>query len=376
MSDSSGRPRLLIEEWLPVQAIGIECMRENSTGLHPPPNRLHVWWARKPLVASRAAVLASLLPADFDRDCFERLLGFYATGDRIVATANLLASKREGQWVEGGHGGRAFGNEILEKDLEAAHAAMRDLWGETPVVIDPMAGGGSIPLEAARLGLRVLANELNSVVCSILEVTVDYPFRFNEQLANRTRHWAQEWVARFDERLKSCYEYAGVVPPRDYIFARTVPCPDTGHPTPLVPDWSLSRPKGGPHIVAEPVITDREKGKWTIRVRKVGKEAGDLPKPPMPTYVRGKGISLFTGTVIPDDYIKAMAQSGRMGSVLYAVAVKATKLDFRPPEEADLRALEAAERELARLRPQWEREGIIPTEEYPEVSSDPRPRVY
>jgi len=158
-------------------------------------------------------------------------------------------------------------------------------------------------------------------------------------------------------------------------FARTVPCPDTGHPTPLVPDWSLSRPAGGAHIVAEAVITDGDKGKWTISVRKVGKEAGDIPRPPMPTYGRGKGISLFTSTVIPADYIKAMAQSGRMGSALYAVAVKAVKLDFRPPEEAYLRALEAAERELARLRPQWERDGIIPTEEYPEVTTDPRPRV-
>src|SRR5262245_1992687 len=78
------RYRLLIEEWLPAQVIGIECMRENSTGLHPPPNRLHVWWARRPLAISRAAVLASLLPADFDRAQFERLLGFYAPSNQIL----------------------------------------------------------------------------------------------------------------------------------------------------------------------------------------------------------------------------------------------------------------------------------------------------
>ena len=52
--------RVLIEDWLPAQAIGVECMRENSTGLHPPPNRLHVWWARRPLTISRAAVLGSV----------------------------------------------------------------------------------------------------------------------------------------------------------------------------------------------------------------------------------------------------------------------------------------------------------------------------
>ena len=60
-------PRLLIEDWLPAQAIGVECMRERSTGQQPPDKRLHIWWARRPLTVSRAAVLASLLPADFDR---------------------------------------------------------------------------------------------------------------------------------------------------------------------------------------------------------------------------------------------------------------------------------------------------------------------
>lgn len=70
-------PRLFIEEWLPAAAIGVECMRERSTGQQPPDKRLHVWWARRPLIASRAAVLGSLLPADFPRDVFEQLVGFW-----------------------------------------------------------------------------------------------------------------------------------------------------------------------------------------------------------------------------------------------------------------------------------------------------------
>ena len=56
-------PKRLIEEWLPIKEIGVESRRENSTGQHPPPNRLHVWWARRPLTASRSAILGSLLPA-------------------------------------------------------------------------------------------------------------------------------------------------------------------------------------------------------------------------------------------------------------------------------------------------------------------------
>jgi putative DNA methylase len=57
------RPKLLIEQWLPIEAIGAECMRDASAAKKPPLNRLHVWWARRPLTVSRAAILASLLPA-------------------------------------------------------------------------------------------------------------------------------------------------------------------------------------------------------------------------------------------------------------------------------------------------------------------------
>ncbi len=80
------QPRLLIEDWLPAAAIGVECMRERGTGQNPPNARLHVWWARRPLTASRDAVLGSLVPADFPRDIFERLLGFLTS--RVWITRN------------------------------------------------------------------------------------------------------------------------------------------------------------------------------------------------------------------------------------------------------------------------------------------------
>lgn len=369
------RPRLLIEDWLPAQAIGVECMRENSTGQHPPPNRLHVWWARRPLTVSRAAVLASLLPADFDRPTFERLLGFGRPAAELVHIRSLMD---EGIRVPDGFGsGRAFSNALREPDLVLARQSIEGLWGPGPLVLDSMAGGGSIPFESARLGMDTLANEYNPVACSILEATLDYPFRFGTSLAERARCWGNVWEARVAERMESVYPREPLALVHAYIFARTVPCPDTGHPTPLVPDWSLLRKTGKPHLVAEPVITDREAGAWTIRVRRLGKAAGELRQPPRPTYQRGNGISLFSGAVIPGDYIKAMAQAGKMGSRLYAIAVKGPRgLDFRPPEPSDLDALRAAEAELARRRPAWEREGTIPTELYPEVSSDERPRLY
>lgn len=375
LTGTSGRPRVLIEEWLPAAAIGVECMRERgSASALAPHTYLHVWWARRPLTAARAAVLGSLLPADFPREVFERLLGFGRPSGDLVRIRRLMDL---GVRIPGGFGvGRAFTRGLPDRDVEQAHRAMQALWGDDVTVIDPMSGGGSIPLEAARIGVRSLANEYNPVACSVLEATTDYPFRFGPELAERARHWGREWLKRIEPRLAAFFPKRkdGLV--HAYIYARTIPCPDTGHATPLVPDWSLLKPKGGVQVVAEPVV-DARAGTWTIRVREVGDARGQLRKAPTPSYKKGKAVSLFSGNVIPSDYIKAKALAGEMGNQLYAVAVKTPQgLTFEPPTEADLASIEAAKRELATHRARWEREQVIPTELYPEVSSDPRPRAY
>ncbi|MFH1952404.1 MAG: DUF1156 domain-containing protein [Pseudomonadota bacterium] len=368
-------PRLLIEEWLPAAAIGVECMRERgSASALAPHTYLHVWWARRPLTVSRAAVLGSLLPADFPRDVFERLLGFGKPGNMLVEIRRLMDT---GYRVPGGFDcSRAFKHGLLEEDLAKAHAATERIWKARISVIDPMAGGGSIPLESARLGFQTLANEYNPVACSVLEATVDYPLRYGESLAIKTRKWAKIWLEQITNRLSSFYPAYSLAKVHAYIYARTVPCPDTQFHTPLVPDWHLLRPKSGIRVAAEPVV-DKKRGTWSVNIREIGTGAGRLKEVPRPSYGDGKGISLFTNLQIPADYIKAKAQMGEMKNALYAVAIKTNKgLTFQPPTPEDLKALEAAEKELARLRPGWEKSNVIPTELYPEVTSDDRPRIY
>src|SRR5258708_35950530 len=90
------RTRRLIEDWLPIAEIGIESLRERTPMTpFPAPNRLHVWWARRPLVASRAAILASLLPAEADHEKFKHLLGIH--GDPIAANVRMPRADPTGE---------------------------------------------------------------------------------------------------------------------------------------------------------------------------------------------------------------------------------------------------------------------------------------
>jgi len=362
----------MIENWLPAGALGVECMREEGNPIAKPPTKyFHVWWARRPLTISRAAVLGSLLPADFPRDEFERLLGFGFPGKELVEIRHRMDS---GERLEGGFNcDRAFKRQLRDDDLKKAHAAAANLWGSDISVIDPMAGGGSIPLESARLGFHTHANEYNPVACSLLEATVDYPFRFGASLGQKTIKWAGELEKRIAKRLEKFFPPRRFEKIHAYIYARTVPCPDTQYPTPLVSDWHLLKGAKG-NVVAQPIV-DINKGIWEIKIREVGNRAGQLKDAPNPTYEGGKGISLFSGRMvdgvwagrqIPADYIKAKAQIGEMKSVLYAIALKTSKgLKFIPSEPPDLIALFEAEKELHRVRSEWERQNILPTERIP-----------
>jgi putative DNA methylase len=136
----------LIEEWLPIADIGEESVRERrSMTALPAVNYLHVWWARRPLVASRAAVLASLLPANADRKAFMHMLGIH--GDPVAARRRIDASKRKGERFEGEAYTykRAFTYRPNKDEQAWLQGEMAKLGIEIPTVLDPTAGGGAIP---------------------------------------------------------------------------------------------------------------------------------------------------------------------------------------------------------------------------------------
>ncbi|MDI6872052.1 MAG: DUF1156 domain-containing protein [Bacillota bacterium] len=393
-STSNRRPRVLIEEWLPIEELGIESRRENSTGLHPPPNRLHVWWARRPLTVSRAAVLASLLPAYSEewpeelrrrfpteasyRQWFLRLLGI--PGDPMAAVKRIaLATERGIRLGKEAYGyPRAFTSIASEEELALLMELAKSSWGDGDIsVADPMAGGGSIPFEALRYGLTTYANELNPVASAVLQATLDFPARFGVGLADDVARWGRRLLSMVRERLQPFYP-AGPGEELDvFIWARTVACPETGKPVPLSPNWWLHKPKGSPvdQWVGVRLIADHDAPECRFEI--VRGRAAVAADPQVGTVRRGVARSPWTGDPVDGDYIKAEAQAGRMGAQLYALGIKTARgRDFRLPTEMDLEAVRAAEEELARRLPRWEREGIIPTEAFPEISNDPRPLHY
>ena len=170
MADHAGSEPMsttrLIERWLPIAELGIEGTRERTPMTpFPAPNRLHVWWARRPLVASRAAVLASLLPADADREKFLHILGIH--GDPVAARRRIDAAKKSNENLGTNPYGykRAFSYTPSAADMQWIQANCGNP-PEIPTVLDPTAGGGSIPLETHRLGFAGNANDLKPSCCS------------------------------------------------------------------------------------------------------------------------------------------------------------------------------------------------------------------
>ena len=176
--------KFLIDEWFPINEVSVESIRERSVGLNPPPNRLHVWFARRPLTTSKASILISILDKSNRKKIFD-ILGIPSDKDLLAAQIEAQQSKASGVRLEKNPytWDRAFKHVPSKDELNWLHTELRGIYGNRlPVILDPMAGGGSIPYEAVRLGLPVVAGDLNPVSFLILKATVEYPFLFREKL--------------------------------------------------------------------------------------------------------------------------------------------------------------------------------------------------
>ena len=376
----------LIERWLPIAALGEESVRERrSMTALPPTYYLHVWWARRPLVASRAAVLASLLPADADREKFLHVLGIH--GDPVDAKRRIAIADRKGERLGAGAYGysRAFSYTptVSDKDWLVENSV------NGAMVLDPTAGGGSVPFEAGRLGLATHANDLNPVAALIEYATLDWPAKHGKDAKKTLKTLGREFTAKVRERLAEAFpdESKEDTRPDGYLWARTIACPYCDGLVPLSPNWRLAPNGTGVRLKPELGSGPGSDGRiCSFEIVDSAREQSDG------TVSRGDGTCPYSdcGRVIDGDEIKAQAQAGRMGEQLFAVVYKerVTKIlksgkrgkdkwvrGYRAPRPEDDNGAEIQAR-LDEKLVEWEAFDIVPSERFPEVSNDDRPIQY
>ena len=381
--------RKLIEVDLPLDAINVESAREKSIR-HGHPSTLHLWWARRPLAACRAVIFASLVddPLDCDdefpdkqsqetererlHDLIRRLVKWENSN-----SAGLLAEARYeiARSVARFHGETA----------PTAPAAVLDyLNRQAKPIYDPFCGGGSIPLEAQRLGLRAIGSDLNPVAVLITKALIDLPSKFANQppvnpeadpmgitvgkgkragsvpwrgaagLANDIRYYGRKMRDIAWESIGHLYPTAklpdgGEATVIAWLWARTVPCPNPacGVAMPLMRTFQLSTKNNNRHWTKPDVDRSSRTVSFTVQNHDRG-----VPKDG--TVNRNGATCVACSGTVPLSYVREQARAGNMGEQMTAIVAEGDrKRLFLSPTNEHIRVAMSAE-------PEWRPTGRLP----------------
>lgn len=332
--------RRLIEDFLPIKEISKESAREKSIR-QGHISTLHLWWARRPLVACRAAVYASLVSAPREKNgrgpksSFIQKLCKYPADPYTVKEAIKHIYEAHAQRLS-----EELGKVITAKDIEEGRAPK-------PKVLDMFAGGGSIPLESLRLGCDAYAVELNPVAYIILLATLVYPQKYGKKLVEEVEKWGKWIIEKAKDEIGDLYKPIpdpkgyGNLTPVAYLWTRTVKCknPACGATVPLVRQTWLCKKQG--RYIALKVTQDIENKKPNFSVissyAKTEKEAIEHFGFDPGRFSRGGNAAcIFCGTVATSDYVKQEGQAKRMDKQLMAVVCtkegKTGKIYLSPEE--------------------------------------------
>lgn len=324
--------RRLIEETFPLKQVSADSRHEKNVR-HGHISTLHIWPARRPLAACRAAIIAALLPDPGDE-----------------ASRHALNKKIESITHWGTENGTAL--DFFRQEIRKAYG------GRAPRVLDMFAGGGAIPLEAMRLGCEVIANDYNPVAWFILKCTLEFPQRLagktwplpgrgvegqgsrvvegqggggageqltllNEpegppgDLAAHVRYWGNWVLERAREELAPYYPTVNGQPTVAYLWARTVPCPDPacGAEVPLLKTLWLCQKEDkrrALRLVPNPAARRVDFEIWT---------PGPKDEVPDGTMAGAKSRCPVCGVNVTPDYIKACGHAGKLNARMTAVVV-------------------------------------------------------
>ena len=386
----------LAEVEFPIAEVSRHAAREKSIR-HGHPSTLHLWWARRPLASSRAVLMALLMPDPCDPHCpdefkaqaRELLLGMRGRPsgwDSVIQTDEGLRQillKFIADFANWDNGARGEYLNASRRLVKAAHPE------ETPLVVDPFAGGGSIPLEALRLGCDVFASDLNPVACLILKVMLEDIPRRGANLAEELRKAGAEIKTQAETELADLYPMdPDGSTPIAYLWARTVRCeaPNCGAEIPLMRSMWLCR---------------KPRRKWALRPTIV-REQGSPPRVDFEivqpkaeseaengTVSRARATCLCCRAVLPPERVRSQlaAQRGgadtmfdeegnRIGGARMTAVVTLRPgrrgqhhrhgRQYRLPTEADYQAVLLGQQKVGEALEEWERNGKEPPRPVPD----------
>ena len=330
--------RKLIEVAIPLEAINAASAREKSIR-HGHPSTLHLWWARRPLAACRAVLFAQLVDDPSGHpDKFPTVEAVDEERKRLFKIIEDLV---------------VWENSTNEAVLDRARAEIRKSCGDTlPPIYDPFSGGGSIPLEAQRLGLPAYGSDLNPVAVMIGKAMIEIPPKFKDRepvhpgtrdrnhyrnaegLAEDVKHYG-EWM-REQAFRRIGHLYPQVDLPKEngggkatviaWIWSRTVPSPDPAFGNVQVPIASsfLLSSKAGKEAWIEPIV-DKAAKTISYRIRKGGTKE-EIAKAKAGTKA-GRAVfrCVFSDAPISGDYVDKEAAKGNMSQVLIAIVAEGVR---------------------------------------------------
>ena len=326
----------LIEVAIPLEAINAASAREKSIR-HGHPSTLHLWWARRPLAACRAVLFAQLVDDPSSHpDKFPTVEAVDVERKRLFKIIEDLV---------------VWENSTNEAVLDRARAEIhKSCGGDLPPVYDPFSGGGSIPLEAQRLGLPAYGSDLNPVAVMIGKAMIEIPSKFKdwepvhpgardrnhyrnaEGLAEDVKHYGEWMREQAFERIGHLYPQVelpnehggGKTTVIAWIWSRTVPSPDPAFGDVQVPIASsfLLNSKAGKEAWIKPIVAKAAKT-ISYRIRKGGTKE-EIAKAKAGTKA-GRGANfrcLLSDSAITPNYVKAKSMAGEMGQTLIAVVAE------------------------------------------------------
>ena len=399
-------PKRLIEVDLPIARISAHARREKSIR-HGHISTLHIWWARRPLAACRAVICAALWPDPADENCPQEfrdatarhMMDFArrADGDlKLLATSSEQGKARWAALVKSGISPSPrnetelltlrsalldfiadFANwdnstnppylETSRALTQAAHEALGGEPGTRPLVVDPFAGGGAIPLESLRVGADVFASDLNPVAVLLNKVVLEHIPKYGERLADEVRKWGAWVKERAETELAAYYPRdSDGARPLAYLWARTILSEAPGKDkaaveVPMMRSMWLAknaqrkialrwvRDKSG-SVVTETITKEYADGR-SIVVRRPCLEVFIPQKDSVVeagTVARGSVTCPITGFTTPVTNVRAqltLRRGGTLDARLFCVVTTRPGTQgriYRLPTDQDLAALEKA----------------------------------